>query len=48
MSVKHVQDIAAYVVKAGDMASMQVLISDQEGPHFAMRRFVMEPGGGMP
>jgi len=48
MSVKHVQDVPAEVVKAGDMASMQVLISAQEGPHFAMRRFTMEPGGGMP
>jgi quercetin dioxygenase-like cupin family protein len=35
-------------VKAGDMTSVQVLISAQEGPNFAMRRFVMEPGGGMP
>jgi quercetin dioxygenase-like cupin family protein len=26
---------------------MQVLISADEGPHFAMRRFVMEPGGGI-
>ncbi len=48
MSVKHVNDVPAEVVKAGDFASMQVLISAQEGPHFAMRRFVMEPGGGMP
>jgi quercetin dioxygenase-like cupin family protein len=48
MSVKHVKDVPAQVVKAGDMASMQVLISAQEGPHFAMRRFMMEPGGGMP
>jgi quercetin dioxygenase-like cupin family protein len=48
MSVKHVKDVPAEVVKAGDMASMQVLISAQEGPHFAMRRFMMEPGGGMP
>ena len=48
MSVKHVKDVPANEVKAGDMATMQVLISAQEGPHFAMRRFVMEPGGGMP
>lgn len=48
MTVKHMQDVPANVVKAGDRASMQVLISSQEGPHFAMRRFVMEPGGGMP
>jgi quercetin dioxygenase-like cupin family protein len=48
MSVKHTSEVPAEVVKAGDMASMQVLISAQEGPHFTMRRFVMEPGGGMP
>lgn len=27
---------------------MQILIPAQEGPHFTMRRFVMESGGGMP
>ncbi len=48
MSVKHVNEVAGQAVKAGDLTSMQVLISAQEGPHFAMRRFVMEPGGGMP
>jgi quercetin dioxygenase-like cupin family protein len=48
MSVKHAKDVPKQVVKAGDRASMQVLISAQEGPHFAMRRFIMEPGGGMP
>ena len=48
MPVKHVNDIPAQDVKAGDFTSMQVLISAQQGPHFAMRRFVMQPGGGMP
>jgi quercetin dioxygenase-like cupin family protein len=48
MSVKHVKDVPANEVKAGDLATMQVLISAQEGPHFAMRRFIMQPGGGMP
>jgi quercetin dioxygenase-like cupin family protein len=48
MPVKHANDIPTQIVKNGDMATMQVLISSQEGPHFAMRRFVMEPGGGMP
>jgi quercetin dioxygenase-like cupin family protein len=48
MRVKHSSEVPAEVVKAGDLASMQVLISAQEGPHFAMRRFVMKPGGGMP
>jgi quercetin dioxygenase-like cupin family protein len=48
MPVKHVKDVPAQAVKNGDLTSIQVLISAQEGPHFAMRRFVMEPGGGMP
>ncbi|HVM70277.1 MAG TPA: cupin domain-containing protein [Anaerolineales bacterium] len=48
MSVKHAKDVPANIVKAGDLATMQVLISAEEGPHFAMRRFIMEPGGGMP
>jgi quercetin dioxygenase-like cupin family protein len=42
------QDVEAQVVKAGDKTTIQVLISAQEGPNFALRRFVMEPGGGMP
>ena len=48
MSVKDVKDVPAQVVKAGDLTTIQVLISPQEGPNFALRRFVMEPGGGMP
>ncbi|MEW6585355.1 MAG: cupin domain-containing protein [Nitrospirota bacterium] len=35
-------------VKAGIGASMQMLIGPADAPHFAMRRFIMEPGGGMP
>jgi quercetin dioxygenase-like cupin family protein len=48
MSVKHTQEIEAKTVEAGTGTAMQVLISAEEGPHFAMRRFVMQPGGGMP
>jgi quercetin dioxygenase-like cupin family protein len=48
MSVKHARGVEAQVVKAGVKTSIQVLISAQEGPNFAMRRFIMEPGGGMP
>jgi quercetin dioxygenase-like cupin family protein len=48
MSVKHVKDVPAQAVRAGNLTDIQVLISAQEGPHFAMRRFVMEPGGGIP
>ena len=48
MSLKHLQDVDSQVVKGGDKTTIQVLISSQEGPNFALRRFVMEPGGGMP
>ncbi|MCS6992254.1 MAG: cupin domain-containing protein [Anaerolineales bacterium] len=48
MSVKHVTDVSTVVVPNGVKTTKQVLISAEEGPHFAMRRFVMEPGGGMP
>lgn len=48
MSVKHSQDVAANVVQAGTDVTMQVLIAAEEGPNFAMRRFVIQPGGSMP
>lgn len=48
MSVKQVNNIQPQVVQNGDKTTIQVLISSMEGPNFAMRRFVMEPGGGMP
>ncbi len=48
MSVKHAGEVDSQVVKAGDKTSMQVLISSQEGPNFALRRFIIQPGGGMP
>jgi quercetin dioxygenase-like cupin family protein len=45
MSVKHVAEVPSQPVKAGDFTSLQVLL---QGPNFTMRRFIMEPGGGMP
>ncbi|MCB1235258.1 MAG: cupin domain-containing protein [Verrucomicrobiae bacterium] len=36
------------VVAAGTGTTMQVLIGSEQAPNFAMRRFTMEPGGGMP
>ncbi len=48
MPVKHAVDVEAQKVAAGEKTTIQVLISAQEGPNFAMRRFVMQPGGGMP
>lgn len=35
-------------VTAGKGTSMQVLIGPDEAPHFAFRKFIIEPMGGMP
>ncbi|MEW6400485.1 MAG: cupin domain-containing protein [Chloroflexota bacterium] len=48
MSVKHTTDVEAKNVTAGKDTTIQVLISSQEGPNFALRKFSMRPGGGMP
>jgi quercetin dioxygenase-like cupin family protein len=48
MSVKHTADVEANAVAAGKGTTIQVLISAQEGGNFAMRKFAMQPGGGMP
>ena len=48
MSVKHSQEVEAKDVAAGKDTTIQVLISSQEGPNFALRKFSMQPGGGMP
>ena len=48
MSVKHTTDVEAKNVVAGKDTTIQVLISSQEGPNFALRKFSMQKGGGMP
>lgn len=48
MSVRQAENFPADVVKAGTDTRVQVLIGPDQGPNFAMRRFIMEPGGGMP
>ncbi len=48
MTVKRSQDVEAKAVAAGKDTTIQVLISAQEGPNFALRKFSMQPGGGMP
>ena len=48
MTVRKAANVEPQVVKNGDKTTIQVLISAMEGPNFAMRRFTMEPGGGMP
>ena len=46
--VRSEKDVDAERVGAGSGTSRQVLISGDEAPNFALRRFIMEPGGGMP
>ena len=48
MPVKHAVEVEAKNVAAGRDTMIQVLISAQEGPNFALRRFTMQRGGGMP
>jgi quercetin dioxygenase-like cupin family protein len=47
-SVRSAGDIPVEPVTAGTGTARQVLIGPDEGPSFHMRRFIMEPGGGMP
>ncbi|MDH3197880.1 MAG: cupin domain-containing protein [Candidatus Krumholzibacteria bacterium] len=48
MSIKHSEEMPRERVGAGKGTERQVLIGSGEGPNFAMRRFIMQPGGGMP
>lgn len=48
MPVKHVKDISVETVSGGKHTVRQVLIGPEEAPNFALRRFVMQPGGGIP
>jgi quercetin dioxygenase-like cupin family protein len=48
MSVKNAAQVAEEIVAAGRGTTRQVLIGPDEGPHFALRRFIMQPGGGIP
>lgn len=45
LSSKNVQSIK---VEAGEDTSMQMLISPEIAPNFAMRKFIMKPKGSMP
>ncbi len=48
MYIKPLDGIAKEEIKAGQKTTRQVLISSEEGPNFAMRKFSIEPGGEMP
>ena len=45
MTLEHAAEIPSQPVKAGKNTNIQVLV---QGPNFAMRRFTIAPGGGMP
>ena len=40
--------IPTEIVPAGTGTRRQVLIGPEVGPNFALRKFIMDPGGGMP
>lgn len=46
--VRTADQVPAEAVAAGTGTARQILIASDEAPHFALRRFVMQPGGGMP
>ena len=48
MPVKKSHEVEAKNIAAGQETTIQVLISAKEGPNFAMRKFSMQKGGGMP
>ncbi len=48
MSVKKMHKLPIELLAAGEKISKQVLISAEEAPNFAMRRFIIEAGGFMP
>lgn len=48
MDIKKLNTIPTQKVVAGEKTRFQVLISTDEAPNFAMRRFIIDPGGSMP
>ena len=48
MTVKKIRELPFEEVKAGEGTTRQILIGPDEAPNFAMRKFVIKPGGGMP
>ena len=48
MFVKKLTEVQKEEVKGAVKTARQVLISADEGPNFAMRKFTIEPGGEMP
>jgi len=47
-AVRRAADVPAEAVTAGANTTRQVLIGPDVGPHFALRKFTIAPGGFMP
>lgn len=48
MKATRAERVAGEEVESGTGTTRQVLIGPDEAPNFSLRRFTMEPGGGMP
>ena len=48
MSVKNSDALEEITITNGKGVTKQVLISNEQGPNFAMRKFKIQPGGSMP
>ncbi|MEE2658714.1 MAG: cupin domain-containing protein [Candidatus Latescibacterota bacterium] len=48
MMVRTAEELVNEEVAGGARAMRQVLLGPQDSPNFAIRRFAMKPGGGMP
>lgn len=48
MRVKRSDEVRSEPVSVGSGTTKQVLIGPDEAPNFALRRFMIEAGGGMP
>ena len=47
-AVRRADEVEGVDVSAGRGTLRRVLIDPSEAPHFALRKFTMQPGGGMP
>lgn len=48
MTIRPSRAVPQEVVAAGTGTTKQVLVGPEEAPHFALRKFIMQPGGGIP
>ena len=48
MTIKQFEQIEPTQIPTGEGVTRRMLISPEQGPHFAMRAFRIEAGGGMP